>query len=316
MKHGTKVFAFKKILELILTLLIVTIISFILIRISPIDPAEAYARRSAFAITEGTIEKLREEMGLNQPFIVQYFDWVKGAIKLDFGTSYVNGRDVFTDVSNGFFITASIVLIASFLQALGSLVVGSICYLMRNKWLSKLLDLICIAGISIPAFFFASSFIDIFAVKFRWLNVAGNEGFMRFFPAALCLSISGIAFFGQLLSSAIQRAMNEDSAIYCRCRGLSETRILVFHALSKAVSSLIPNFMQMMGLCMAGSMIVERIFSLPGLGYLIIDSVLYRDSPVIHATILVLAFSLVLFNILADIFKRAFDGHTNEVATR
>ena len=316
MKKGTRVFIFKKILELILTLLIVTIISFILIRISPIDPAEAYARRNAFAITEGTIENLREEMGLNKPLVVQYFNWIKGTLHLDFGTSYVNGRDVFLDVSNAFFITANIVLIAALIQAVGTLLVGSICYLLRNKWFSKLLDLICIAGISIPAFFFASTFIDVFAVEFRWLKVAGNEGFMRFFPAALCLAISGIAFFGQLLSSGIQRAMNEDSAVYCRCRGLTENRILIFHALPKAVSSLIPNFMQMMGLCMAGSMIVERIFSLPGLGYLIIDSVLYRDSPVIHATILILAFSLVAFNILSDLFKRVFDGHINEVAIR
>lgn len=89
--------------------------------------------------------------------------------------------------------------------------------------------------------------------------------------------------------------------------------IMLHHALPQAVSGLLPNFMQMMGLCMAGSMIVERIFSLPGLGYLIIDSVLYRDNPMIHATILFLAFSLVFFNIVSDVIQRVLRGGGREV---
>lgn len=88
---------------------------------------------------------------------------------------------------------------------------------------------------------------------------------------------------------------------------------MLHHALPQAVSGLLPNFMQMMGLCMAGSMIVERIFSLPGLGYLIIDSVLYRDNPMIHATILFLAFSLVFFNIVSDVIQRVLRGGGREV---
>ena len=136
---------------------------------------------------------------------------------------------------------------------------------------------------------------------------------MRYLPAALCLSVSGMAFFGQLLAGGVQRGMNEDSAFYARCRGLTERRIMLHHALPQAVSGLLPNFMQMMGLCMAGSMIVERIFSLPGLGYLIIDSVLYRDNPMIHATILFLAFSLVFFNIVSDVIQRVLRGGGREV---
>ena len=175
------------------------------------------------------------------------------------------------------------------------------------------MDFICIAGISIPSFFFATSFLDVFAVQLRWINVAGNTGLMRYLPAALCLSVSGMAFFGQLLAGGVQRGMNEDSAFYARCRGLTERRIMLHHALPQAVSGLLPNFMQMMGLCMAGSMIVERIFSLPGLGYLIIDSVLYRDNPMIHATILFLAFSLVFFNIVSDVIQRVLRGGGREV---
>ena len=98
--------------------------------------------------------------------------------------------------------------------------------------------------------------------------------------------------------------MAQDAAFYARARGLSERIILFSYALPDAVAAILPSFCQMMGLCMAGSAIVERVFSLPGLGYLIIDSVLYRDSPVIHATILFLAFSLVIFDILSDLLRR------------
>ena len=113
-----------------------------------------------------------------------------------------------------------------------------------------------------------------------------------------------VDLFSPMLANNIQKEMEQDSAFYARCRGLSEGKILLRYALPSAVVTLLPSFCQMLGLCMAGSAIVERVFSLPGLGYLIIDSVLYRDSPVIHATILFLAFSLVMFNILSDILRR------------
>jgi ABC-type dipeptide/oligopeptide/nickel transport system permease component len=308
MKRGTKVFIIKKVFELILTLVIVTVISFILMQLSPIDAAEAYARRNAFAITEDTLGDLRIEMGLDEPLFIQYKNWVCDALRLDFGTSFTNGRDVFSQVMEAFYVTAMIVLFTAILQGIGSVVIGVILYFTKNNWVGKIIEFICIAGISIPAFFFASTFIDIFAVNLGLMKVAGNTGIMRYLPAGLCLGISGIAFFGQMLSKRMKEAMKEESAFYSRCRGLSEWRILLKHGLPEGIVRLLPNFMQMMGLCMAGSMIVERIFSLPGLGYLIIDSVLYRNNPMIHATILFLAFSLVIFNIISDIIQRGLLG--------
>jgi len=312
LKTGTSKFVLKKLLELLLTLFVVTVISFLLMRLSPVDPATALARRT-FVIDDATrIAEFQEQMGLNKPLYVQYADWVSDAVRLEFGSSYVSGNDVFEQVMKSISITASIVFLSAGIQAVGILILGCLCYWKRNKITGHILNFLCIAGISIPAFYFASSFIDIFAVKFRFISVAGNVGIMRFLPAALCISISGIAFYSQLLATGIESAMREDSAFYARCRGLSEKRILLFHALPQAITKLLPNFMQMLGLCMAGATIVERIFSLPGLGYLIIDSVLYRDSPMIHATILFLAFSLAIFNIISDVLQRAIQGKSEK----
>ncbi|MGL6198484.1 MAG: ABC transporter permease [Lachnospiraceae bacterium] len=306
--RGIKIFAISKVTELILTLLIVTIISFILMRLSPIDSATAYARRTFTSVNAEDIEKIRAQMGLNRPLVMQYFDWVKSALHLDFGKSLVTGKSVFAEVTSALSITFCIVGVSAVIQVLGIAIVGQLCYLTRKKVVGYLLDFLCISGISIPAFFFASEFIDIFAVKYRLISVAGNEGLMRFLPAAICLAISSIAFFSQLLAKELKNEMESTSAFYARCRGLSESYILRHYALPEAVSRLLPNFMQMLGLCMAGSIIVERVFSLPGLGYSIVDSVLYRDSPMIHATILFLAFSLVIFNLLSDILQRALQG--------
>ena len=141
-------------------------------------------------------------------------------------------------------------------------------------------------------------------MKWGVISVAGNTGLARFLPAALCLSLSAICFYGQLLADSLHREMEQDYAFYARCRGLSELRILICHALPHALVDLLPSFAQMLGLCLAGAAIVERVFSLSGLGYLIIDAVVRRDSPVIHASVLLLAGALVLLDTAAELLQR------------
>lgn len=306
MTRGTKRFLLGKTLEMLLTLLVVTVLSFLLVRLSPVDPAEAYARRSfaAFSYDEADMAALRARMGLDQPLIIQYVTWVMDALHLDFGESFVSGQPVFEKVTTAIGITVRIVLLSGVLQAVGILALGPLLYVARGRFSGRLLHFLCIAGVSIPSFFFASSYLDLFAVKFGLTSVAGSTGLVRYLPPAICIAIGCIALFSPMLAGRLRQEMAQDAAFYARARGLSERIILFRYALPDAVAAILPSFCQMLGLCMAGSAIVERVFSLPGLGYLIIDSVLYRDSPVIHVTILFLAFSLVVFGILSDLLQR------------
>ena len=306
MTRGTKRFLLGKTLEMLLTLLVVTVLSFLLVRLSPVDPAEAYARRSfaAFIYDEADMAALRARMGLDQPLIVQYGTWVMDALHLDFGESFVSGQPVFEKVTTAIGITVRIVLLSGVLQAVGILALGPLLYVARGRFSGRLLHFLCIAGVSIPSFFFASSYLDLFAVKFGFTSVVGSTGLVRYLPPAICIAIGCIALFSPMLAGRLRQEMAQDAAFYARARGLSERIILFRYALPDAVAAILPSFCQMLGLCMAGSAIVERVFSLPRLGYLIIDSVLYRDSPVIHATILFLAFSLVIFDILSDLLQR------------
>lgn len=150
MSKATRRFIVNKVLEMLITLVVVTLISFLLVRLSPIDPAEAYARRSfaAFSFTDEQMEALREDMGLNDPLPVQYVTWVRDALHLDFGKSFVSGQPVFEKVTTAIGITVTIVLISAVIQAVFILLFGCLCYLTRKRMIGHALIFLCIAGVS------------------------------------------------------------------------------------------------------------------------------------------------------------------------
>lgn len=308
MKRGTKLFIVQKILELLLTVFIVTVLSFILMQLSPIDAAEAYAQRNH---VQNMVETIREEMGLNDPLPVKYFKWLKGAVKLDFGTSFVDQKAVFPELMSAFSFTAKVILLAGVLEAVAILLLGCLCYACKKRAAGHIISILCFAAISIPPFFLASSLIDVFALKLGVIKVVGNVGLIRYLPASLCFTLGTSAFFAPLLSVNIEKEMKLDSAYYARCRGLSERRILFRYALPTALMAILPSFFQMMALSMAGAIIVEQVFSIPGLGYLIMSGVTNRDPPVVHAAILLLALVLSLFCIFADLLRRILNRRTN-----
>ena len=152
-----------------MTLFLVTAITFILMQLSPIDAAEAYSRR-IFTVDETRIEAVREQMGLNRPIVVQYLDWLNDLLHFDLGNSYVDNRDVFLIVGSALKETACIVLLSAVLQAVGALILGILLYLTRKNVIGKILAFASIAAISIPAFYLATSFIDVVAVRWNLIR--------------------------------------------------------------------------------------------------------------------------------------------------
>ena len=300
----TNKYIISKTIEFILTLFLVSIISFLLVKLSPVDAAEAYAQRVMFTPSEAEIEALRVSMGVYDPIWVQYIDWLKGAVVFDFGTSYVNGLPVLPQLLTSLGFTISIVGLVAILDTIIVVLMGSIMFALRKKWIKALFVALCLIALSVPPFFYATTFINFFSVKLGLTQIIGNQGLMRYLPAAICYIIGTSAFFIPLFNINLEKIMKSDSAYYARCRGLSESKIVIKYALPVAITSLIPSFFQMLGLSFAGSIIVERVFALPGLGNLIMTSVLGRDVPLIHTTLLTLAVILAVFNILADISRR------------
>ena len=221
------------------------------------------------------------------------------------GISLGTGNPVTEELAKTVPVTLTVVAYSAVIMSLGVLGVGMLGYLWRQKAGGMILSFLTMIGISVPGFYLGTAFIDLFAVRLGWISVSGNSGFARYFPVALCLSVLGICFYGQMLAASLEREMEQDYAMYLRCRGLQDGRILLFHAFPHAVVDLLPSFAQMLGLCLANAAIVERVFSLSGLGYLIIDAVVKRDSPVIHAAVLVLALTLVLLDTVAELLQYA-----------
>ena len=267
-------------------------------------------------ITQEQIDEARVMLGLDKPLPVQYFDWVVDALHMDFGISLGTGNPVTEELAKTVPVTLTVVAYSAVIMSLGVLGVGMLGYLWRQKAGSMILSFLTMIGISVPGFYLGTAFIDLFAVRLGWISVSGNSGFTRYFPVALCLSVLGICFYGQMLAASLEREMEQDYAMYLRCRGLREGRILLFHAFPHAVVDLLPSFAQMLGLCLANAAIVERVFSLSGLGYLIIDAVVKRDSPVIHAAVLVLALTLVLLDTAAELLQYGLRSDMRAVGGR
>ena len=273
-------------------------------------------KRNSAVVTQEQIDEARVMLGLDKPLPVQYFDWVVDALHMDFGISLGTGNPVTEELAKTVPVTLTVVAYSAVIMSLGVLGVGMLGYLWRQKAGGMILSFLTMIGISVPGFYLGTAFIDLFAVRLGWISVSGNSGFTRYFPVALCLSVLGICFYGQMLAASLEREMEQDYAMYLRCRGLREGRILLFHAFPHAVVDLLPSFAQMLGLCLANAAIVERVFSLSGLGYLIIDAVVKRDSPVIHAAVLVLALTLVLLDTAAELLQYGLRSDMRAVGGR
>jgi peptide/nickel transport system permease protein len=305
MRQDMKKYILKKLIELIFTLFFVTLLSFLLMRLSSVDPATAYAKRMIGSPTIEQIEAIRIQLGFDKPLLIQYGRWVTDLLHFDLGTSLANGHKVWTDIATAFPKTLGIVFLASVFQIVTIVVLNCIVFLSPWQIAKSALQIICILGVSIPSFYLATVYLDYFAVKKSLISVTGNTSFLSYISPALCIGVFGASFYTPMLMDALEHESNEDYAFYARCRGLSESRLLFFHFLPRAIVGLIPNFLQSIGLALANATVIEQIFSIPGFGYLIVNHVLDRDTPMIHAEVFFLALAIALCNIAADLIQWA-----------
>lgn len=294
----------RKLLEVVATLLLVTMLSFLLMRLSPVDPAEAYAKRKSPIVTQAQIEKARTELGLDKPLPVQYARWLMDALRGDLGVSMYSGKPVMQELGETLPETGGVVAVYAVLTIAGTLVFGVLNYLARNSFWRHVLKAGYFAAFSIPSFYLASVYMDIFVLKLGWVCVQGNTGFMRYFPAAFLLAIMSVGLFSQMLGKHLEAEMKKDYAFFAMGRGLSEKRVLLCHAMRHAVVKILPNMLQQLGLCFSTTAIIEGVFSLQGIGQAVIISISQRDSTMLHGQLLVLALAIAIANILADFLRR------------
>ena len=298
-----KKYLFGKVVILSAVLIIVTVISFILTNISSVDPAEAYVIAHSQIPTEEQIQEVRVEMGLNLPIHQQYFNWLRKAINLDFGTSLRTGNEIVDDIKITLMPTFILVLISMILIIIATISLGMLCAQYPNSIFDHLVRVFNILGMSVPTFWFGYLLLYVFAVKFRFIPVISRGEIESAFLPALTLSVPLIAFNVRLLRSNLLDNVNEDYVLYARARGLAEWRIMTKHVLKNSLAPMITIFAQTFAYLMAGTAIIESVFSWPGMGAYIIKSITARDFPVITVYVLIVAIVFVCSNLLADLIN-------------
>ena len=165
------------------------------------------------------------------------------------------------------------------------------------------MDTLTILLISVPTFYIASLYLDVFAVRAGFIKVVNASGFLRYFSPAFCIALPASAFYGRLLGSSLIKEAGKDYVFFMRCRGLPEWMVLLRHVLPHGLLFVLPSFMQNIGMIMASAGVIEKMFNVPGVGYMLVDHVLARDAPMVHAILLFFALVFVVTNIVGKALR-------------
>lgn len=296
----------RRIALMVPVLIIVAIIIFSLIHITPGDPAAVMAGEEA---TPQQVEEMRERLGLNEPVHVQFIEWTADAARLDFGESIFLRQSVSSAMLDRVQPTFLLTLYALTLAVLIAIPAGVVAAVRRNSFIDRLLMVFAIGGAAIPNFFFGIVLILLFAVILGWLPSGGyvdiNEDpvqhFRRMILPTIALGFAAAGLLARMVRSTMLDVLNEDYVRTAYAKGLKQNRVILLHALRNAM---IPA-MTVLGISLAGllggSVVIETVFSLPGMGRLVVQSIQRRDYPVIQGVVLVTAVIQLVVMLLIDV---------------
>ncbi len=303
-----RAYALRRLALLVPTLLGISLLAFALANLTPGDPAETYLRRVLDQQpTPAQVAEAREELGLNRPFAVQYLDWVGHAVRGDLGVSYSTRRPVAEEIGHRIPFTLELALPAALLALAIAVPVGLISAVYRNRLPDQVVRVCSLAGASVPSFWLALLLIDLFAVKFSLLPVAGRQGPTSTFLPIFALALTPAAVLARFARSAMLETLGEDYVRTARAKGLPGWLVVGRHALRNSLIPVITAFGTILGHLLVGAVVIESIFIWPGLGKLAIDAILQRDYPMIQGLVLYSGATFVALNLLIDLSYTLLD---------
>lgn len=291
----------------ILTLFSISIITFSLIKFSPGDPAEHYLRASHIVVTKETVERAREELGLNKPIVIQYRDWLINAVKGDLGKSYLKKMPVTDMILRSTISTLNLGLLSFFLLILISLLLGLLSAVFENKFLDYIVQLFSFISASIPSFWLGYILIIIFAVNLKWLPVSGKSGFLSMILPSITLVIPIIGQTTLIIRKTIISQKNKlhyENAIIC---GVKSRYLIKNHLLLNSLIPIITIFSSNMLYLITGSVLIEEVFAYPGLGKMFVSAVKGGDMPVIQGSLLLFGIFAIIVNNFTEILVMLFN---------
>lgn len=294
----------KRLISFIIVLAGVSILSFALSVISNVDPAEAIARQQIANASPELIESIREEYALDRTIVERYFSWMAGVFKGDMGVSYMTRHSISADITALLPKTLALSGFALLLIIIVSLPVGALCAQYHYSVFDHIMRWVTVLGICIPIFWLGFLLLMQFAVDMPLFKVTPEPGIKGYVLPAISLALPPMCSAIRLFRSSLLSEMSADYVAYLRSRGQSKKWVLWTHAFRNALPPMITLFASYAGSLIAGSAIVESIFSIRGFGVFLIEAVVARDLPVISAAVLIIAATFVLLNLIADIINR------------
>lgn len=260
------------------------------------------------APSEATIAALNQKYGLDQPKIVQYKNYFTNFLSGDLGPSMKQrGREVNQIISTGFKVSARVGGMAILVAVMVGIPFGSVAALKRGKWQDNIILLISTTGIAVPSFVVATVLMMIFSVKLNLLPTYGLTSWKHYIMPVMSLSFYPTAYISRLMRSSMLEVLGQDYIRTAKAKGLPMFRVLFKHALRNAVLPVVTYLGPLLAYTLTGSFIVERIFTVPGLGNSFISSILNRDYTMIMGTTIFLAALIIVMNLIVDIVYKLVD---------
>ena len=302
----------KKIISLIITLFIVSLLAFVAFQIIPGDPTTKLLGTNA---TPEKVAQLRSQLGLDRPVLIRYMDWLVSFVKGDFGTSYTYNRAVSTLLSDKLPVTVLLTVLSFLITAVVSFPIGIWAGNTRNKWVDHIFVILDQILMAIPPFFFGIVSCFVFGIILKWFmpgnfislseSVSGCISYLIL--PAICLALPRIAMTSRMLRSSIQEELTQNYVYTARSRGLSRAGIMSRHILKNAMIPVVTFLAVSAAEIMTGTIIIEQVFTIPGTGRLLVSSIGNRDFPVVQAIVVILAAWIVIVNFAADMLNHWMD---------
>ena len=305
-------YAARRVLATIPVMLIVALFVFSLLYIAPGDPAAIIAGDQA---TPADVERIRASLGLDQPFVVRFGQWLWHILHGDLGVSIFTNLPVTTMIGQRIEPTLSLMVFTLVLSVLVAVPMGVLAAWKHGGWLDRFVMLSAVLGFSVPVFVVGYVLAYIFALQLGWLPVQGfvpiEDGFWPFLQSLILPSVAlggvYIAVIARITRATMMEVLSQDYVRTAKAKGVGQTSILLVHALKNAAVPIVTVIGIGVALLIGGAVVTESVFAIPGLGRLTTDAILRRDYPVIQGVVLLFSFVYVLVNLAVDLLYTVFD---------
>ncbi|MFO7246101.1 MAG: ABC transporter permease [Thermaerobacter sp.] len=295
---GTLQYITRRVLTSLLALVGVSLIVFIIVRVLPGDPARIIAGLLA---TEEEVERIRVAMGLDRPLPVQYWDFVTGLLQGDLGTSLRTRRPVLVELVPRLKMTMLLATTGTILGSLLGITAGVVGAARRYTRLDYLLSSGSLVGISMPVYWLGYMLIIVFAVNLRWFPAAGADEPSSIVLPTLTLAAFSMALVARMTRGSMLEVLGQDYIRTARAKGLAERVVIYRHALRNALIPVLTVIGLQFGSLLGGAVLTESVFAWPGMGVLLVNSIINRDYPMVQGIVLVYAVLVVLLNLVVDL---------------